>query len=52
MDRQIWTGALSGLVVALAIGAAFVAVWYTKLNNLWANAEGERTFMFFSSFPR
>ena len=36
---QIWAGALSGLLIAFAIGAAFVAVFYTKLSNLWQNTE-------------
>lgn len=36
---QIWAGAAAGGFIALAIGAAFVAVFYTKLSNLWQNTE-------------
>lgn len=39
MRIQIWAGTLSGFFIALCIGAAFIAVFYTKLTNLWANTE-------------
>ncbi|RSH80077.1 high-affinity iron permease [Saitozyma podzolica] len=39
MRIQIWAGAIIGFVIALAIGAAFIAVFYTKLVNLWAETE-------------
>ncbi|KAI0036239.1 Ftr1 protein, partial [Vararia minispora EC-137] len=39
MRIQIFAGAFAGLVIALAIGAAFIAVWFTKASNLWANTE-------------
>lgn len=39
MRVQIWAGALAGFLVALAIGAAFIAVFYTKLVDLWAQTE-------------
>ncbi|KAG8755297.1 high-affinity iron permease [Serendipita sp. 396] len=40
MRIQIFAGALAGLFVALAIGAAFIAVWFTQVRDLFgANEE-------------
>ncbi|ORY28144.1 iron permease FTR1/Fip1/EfeU [Naematelia encephala] len=39
MRIQIWAGTIAGFIIALAIGAAFIAVFYTKLTDLWANTE-------------
>ncbi|CAK5272180.1 unnamed protein product [Mycena citricolor] len=39
MRIQIFSGAFLGLFLALAIGAAFIAVWFTKASNLWAKSE-------------
>ncbi|KAG7097627.1 hypothetical protein E1B28_004959 [Marasmius oreades] len=36
---NIFGGALIGFFVALAIGAAFIAVWFTQASNLWAKSE-------------
>ncbi|KAF8156787.1 Ftr1 protein [Crassisporium funariophilum] len=36
---QIFLGAGLGLFIALAIGAAFIAVWFTKASDLWAKSE-------------
>ncbi|KAJ3749606.1 Ftr1 protein [Lentinula detonsa] len=36
---QIFAGAGIGLFIALAVGAAFIAVWFTQAANLWANTE-------------
>ncbi|KAJ7054381.1 iron permease FTR1 [Mycena amicta] len=36
---QIFAGAALGLFLALAIGAAFIAVWFTQASNLWAKSE-------------
>jgi high-affinity iron transporter len=36
---QIFFGALSGFVISLALGAAFVAVWFTQASNLWQKSE-------------
>ncbi|KAF9260543.1 iron permease FTR1 [Marasmius fiardii PR-910] len=36
---NIFGGALIGFIVALAIGAAFIAVWFTQASNLWAKSE-------------
>ncbi|KDQ13780.1 hypothetical protein BOTBODRAFT_160045 [Botryobasidium botryosum FD-172 SS1] len=37
---QVWAGTLSGFFIALAIGAAFIGVFYTnKLRDLWAQSE-------------
>jgi high-affinity iron transporter len=37
--KQVWFGSIAGLVICLAIGAAFIAVWYTVASDLWANSE-------------
>ncbi|XP_006463615.1 hypothetical protein AGABI2DRAFT_40806, partial [Agaricus bisporus var. bisporus H97] len=39
MRIQIFLGAGLGLFLAIAIGAAFIAVWFTKASDLWAKAE-------------
>ncbi|CAE6452881.1 unnamed protein product [Rhizoctonia solani] len=39
MRIQILIGAATGLVIALAIGAAFIAVWFTKVVDLFSSAE-------------
>ncbi|PPQ73714.1 hypothetical protein CVT26_010845 [Gymnopilus dilepis] len=36
---QIFSGAILGLFLALAIGAAFIAVWFTKAADLWSKSE-------------
>ncbi|KAK0446183.1 iron permease FTR1 [Armillaria borealis] len=36
---QIFLGAGIGLGIAFAIGAAFIAVWFTKASDLWQKAE-------------
>ncbi|KAG1729694.1 Ftr1 protein [Suillus lakei] len=36
---QVLAGASIGLFIAFALGAAFIAVWFTKAANLWAKAE-------------
>lgn len=39
MRWQIFAGSFVGLFIALAVGAAFIAVWFTKASNLWAKSE-------------
>ena len=39
MRIYIFAGAFLGLFLALAIGAAFIAVWFTKASDLWAKSE-------------
>ena len=39
MRIQIFAGAGVGLFVALAIGAAFIAVWFTQAADLWSKSE-------------
>ncbi|CAO3607858.1 unnamed protein product [Mucor fragilis] len=39
LRKQVWVGAALGLLICCAIGAAFIAVWYTVLNDLWGNSE-------------
>ncbi|KAK0235438.1 iron permease FTR1 [Armillaria nabsnona] len=36
---QIFLGAGTGLFIAFAIGAAFIAVWFTKASDLWKKSE-------------
>ncbi|CAE6419527.1 unnamed protein product [Rhizoctonia solani] len=39
MRLQVLVGAVVGLAIALAIGAAFIAVWFTKVVDLFSSAE-------------
>ncbi|KAI1321027.1 high-affinity iron permease [Mortierella claussenii] len=39
LARQVWAGTALGLVISLAIGAAFIVIWNKYANNLWANSE-------------
>ncbi|GAA6014600.1 hypothetical protein JCM8202_001595 [Rhodotorula sphaerocarpa] len=39
MRLQIWAGAIIGLFIALCIGAAFIAVFFTTLNDIWSKTE-------------
>ena len=39
MRIQIAAGSAVGLFIALAIGAAFIAVWFTRASDLWAKSE-------------
>ncbi|GAA5824926.1 hypothetical protein JCM3770_002295 [Rhodotorula araucariae] len=52
MRLQIWAGALLGLFIALCIGAAFIAVFFTTLSDLWAKSEEiwEGTFSLIASY--
>ncbi|KAH7882383.1 iron permease FTR1 [Phlebopus sp. FC_14] len=36
---QIYLGTLVGLVFAVAMGAAFIAVWFTQAKDLWSKSE-------------
>jgi high-affinity iron transporter len=36
---QIFAGSALGLLIALAIGAAFIAVWFTQASDLWSKSE-------------
>ncbi|KIY47457.1 iron permease FTR1 [Fistulina hepatica ATCC 64428] len=36
---QVFIGSAIGLFIALAIGAAFIAVWFTQASNLWSSTE-------------
>lgn len=36
---QIALGSALGLFIALAVGAAFIAVWFTQAANLWSKTE-------------
>ncbi|KAI8346042.1 iron permease FTR1/Fip1/EfeU [Mortierella sp. GBAus27b] len=40
LARQVWSGMALGLLISLAIGAAFIVVWNKYANNLWATSEG------------
>ncbi|KAI7869585.1 high-affinity iron permease [Spinellus fusiger] len=39
LRNQVWIGASVGLLLCLCIGAAFIAVWYTVLRDLWGDSE-------------
>ena len=39
MRLYIFVGAFIGLFLALAIGAAFIAVWFTEAADLWTKTE-------------
>ncbi|KAG0199485.1 high-affinity iron permease [Mortierella sp. GBA30] len=39
LSRQVWAGTGLGLLISLAIGAAFIVIWNKYANNLWANSE-------------
>lgn len=39
MVIQVWVGAALGIVICLAIGGAFIGVFYTLGRNIWASAE-------------
>ncbi|KAJ8585103.1 Ftr1 protein [Rhizopogon salebrosus TDB-379] len=36
---QIFAGAGVGMFVAFALGAAFIAIWFTEASNLWSKSE-------------
>ncbi|KIM85638.1 hypothetical protein PILCRDRAFT_816834 [Piloderma croceum F 1598] len=36
---QVFLGAGAGFFIAVAIGAAFIAIWFTKASDLWAKSE-------------
>ncbi|KAI0065292.1 Ftr1 protein [Artomyces pyxidatus] len=36
---QIFAGSALGFLIAASIGAAFIAVWFTKASNLWQKSE-------------
>jgi len=36
---QIFLGSALGLLISLAVGAAFLVVWFTEASNLWQKAE-------------
>ncbi|KAF9355641.1 high-affinity iron permease [Mortierella sp. AD094] len=40
LARQVWGGTALGLIISLAIGAAFIVVWNKYATNLWATSEG------------
>ncbi|RCH93211.1 high-affinity iron permease [Rhizopus azygosporus] len=39
LRNQVWFGGAAGLFICICIGAAFIAVYYTVLNDLWGNSE-------------
>ncbi|KAK9717746.1 high-affinity iron permease [Basidiobolus ranarum] len=39
LRKQVWLGTLTGLLISLCIGGAFIAVWYTVASNLWGKSE-------------
>lgn len=39
LRNQVWIGGAVALLVCLCIGAAFIAVWYTVLSDIWGSSE-------------
>ncbi|KAG2358283.1 iron permease FTR1 [Suillus spraguei] len=39
LRMQVFAGAGIGLFLSFALGAAFIAVWFTQASNLWVKAE-------------
>ncbi|GEQ67840.1 hypothetical protein JCM33374_g1506 [Metschnikowia sp. JCM 33374] len=39
LRKQVWFGAILGVVICLCIGAAFIAVFYTLKNDIWGKSE-------------
>ncbi|KAF8128209.1 Ftr1 protein [Boletus edulis] len=39
LKLQVIFGAFAGLTTALAIGAVFIAIWFTRAKNLWTKSE-------------
>ncbi|KAK5045366.1 hypothetical protein LTR84_009229 [Exophiala bonariae] len=39
LKRQVWAGSLSGILIALIIGGAFIGVFYGLGHDLWAQSE-------------
>lgn len=39
MRNKVFAGGGVGLFLSFALGAAFIAVWFTKASNLWVKAE-------------
>lgn len=39
LRKQVWLGAILGLVLCLCIGCAFIAVFYTLKNDVWSKSE-------------
>ncbi|KAK6462700.1 iron permease FTR1 family-domain-containing protein [Scheffersomyces coipomensis] len=37
--RQVWLGAILGVVLCLILGAAFIGAFYSLGNDIWANSE-------------
>ncbi|KAG0294024.1 high-affinity iron permease [Linnemannia gamsii] len=40
LSRQVWAGTALGLLISIAVGAAFIVIWNKYGNNLWASSEG------------
>ncbi|KAI7905433.1 high-affinity iron permease [Cokeromyces recurvatus] len=39
LRNHVWIGSAVGLFICICIGVAFIAVYYTLLNDLWGNSE-------------
>jgi high-affinity iron transporter len=39
LKRQVWFGAIAGVILCFILGAAFIATFYTVGNNIWSKSE-------------
>ena len=39
LRKQVWAGSLSGIVICLILGGAFIGVFYGLGNNIWSKSE-------------
>lgn len=39
LRKQVWLGAISGLIVCLIIGCAFIGAFYSLKNDIWSSSE-------------
>ncbi|KAI8618006.1 iron permease FTR1 family-domain-containing protein [Chytriomyces sp. MP71] len=52
LSRSLWAGTLAGVMISLAIGTAFLVIWFKYASNLWASTEAlwEAIFQLIAAF--